>query len=57
MGTLSVPLFEEGKLRGDARIAQAALDQKKAQFSDLQGQIGADVRDCDIWTSNQRRSV
>ncbi len=56
MGTLSVPLFEEGKLRGDARIAQAALDQKKAQFSDLQGQVSADVRDSilDIQSAQQR---
>jgi outer membrane protein TolC len=59
MGTLSVPIFEEGKLRGDAQIAQSALDQKKAQFSDLQGQIGADVRDSilDIESARQRVEV
>jgi outer membrane protein TolC len=45
VGTASVPLFEEAKLRGDARDAQAQLDQKQAQLNDLQGQIGADVRD------------
>lgn len=58
-GTLSVPLFEEGKLRGDARIAQSSLDQKRAQFSDLQGQIGADVRDSilDIQSAQQRVEV
>lgn len=44
-GSLDVPLFEEPKLRGDAKQAQAQLDQKRAQLSDLQGQIGADVRD------------
>ena len=44
-GTLDVPLFEEAKLRGDAKQAQSQLDQKGAQASDLQGQIGADVRD------------
>ena len=44
-GSLDVPLFEEAKLRGDARLAQAQLDQKKAQLSDIKGQIGADVRD------------
>jgi outer membrane protein TolC len=55
-GTLTVPLFEEGKLRGDARIAQSALDQKKAEFSDLQGQISADVRDAilDIQSAAER---
>ena len=44
-GTLSVPVLEEGKLRGDARQAQAQLESKRAQLSDLQGQISADVRD------------
>jgi outer membrane protein TolC len=43
--TLDVPLFEEGKLRGDAKQAQAQLDQERARLSDLQGQISADVRD------------
>ena len=44
LGTASVPLFEEAKLRGDARNAQAQLEQKQAQLNDLQGQISADVR-------------
>jgi outer membrane protein TolC len=44
VGTASVPLFEEAKLRGDARDAQAQLEQKQAQLSDLRGQISADVR-------------
>jgi outer membrane protein TolC len=59
MGTLTVPLFEEGKLRGDSRIAQSALDQKRAQFSDLQGQISADVRDAilDIQSAQERVTV
>jgi outer membrane protein TolC len=41
----SVPLFEEAKLRGDARQAQSQLDSQKAQLSDLRGQIDADIRD------------
>jgi outer membrane protein TolC len=45
VGTASVPLFEEFKLRGDAQNAQAQLDQKQAQLNDLRGQISADVRD------------
>jgi outer membrane protein TolC len=44
-GTMDIPLFEEGKLRGDARQAQAQLETKRAQFSDIHGQISADVRD------------
>jgi len=43
--TLDVPLFEEAKLRGDARQAQARLDEAQARFNDLEGQISADVRD------------
>ncbi|MGA3225417.1 MAG: TolC family protein [Acidobacteriaceae bacterium] len=45
VGTASVPLFEEAKLRGDARDAQAQLETKQAQLNDLRGQISADVRD------------
>lgn len=44
-GVATVPVFDEAKLRGDARIAQSTLDQKQAQLSDLRGQISADVRD------------
>jgi outer membrane protein TolC len=58
-GTLAVPLFEEGQLRGDARIAQSALDQRLAQLSDLKGQIAADVRDAilDIQSAQKRVEV
>jgi outer membrane protein TolC len=44
VGTASVPLFEEASLRGDARAAQAQLEQKQAQLNDLRGQVSADVR-------------
>lgn len=44
-GTLDVPVFEEAKLRGDAKQAQSQLDQQRARLSDLEGQISADVRD------------
>jgi outer membrane protein TolC len=44
-GSIDFPIFEEAKLRGDAKQAQSQLDQKRAQLSDLKGQISADVRD------------
>jgi outer membrane protein TolC len=44
-GKVSGRIFEEGKLRGDARIATAQLDQARAQLNDLEGQIRADVKD------------
>lgn len=45
VGSLDVPLLEEGKLRGDAKQAQAQLDEDQARLSDMRGQIAADVRD------------
>ncbi len=45
VGSLDVPLFEEAKLRGDAKQAQSQLEQLRARLSDMRGQIGADVRD------------
>ena len=44
-GSIDFPIFEEAKLRGDAKQAQSQLDQERAHLSDLEGQIGADVRD------------
>jgi len=44
-GTLSVPLFDEFALRGQALSAQAQLDTRQAELSDKNAQIDADVRD------------
>lgn len=59
VGELNVPLFEEAKLRGDAREAQAQLDQKAAQLSDLRGQVSADIHDSllDIHAAEQQVEV
>jgi outer membrane protein TolC len=43
-GTLSVPLFREAKLRGDADAAQAQLAAVDAQLADLRGAIDQQVR-------------
>jgi outer membrane protein TolC len=45
VGSLDAPIFEEGKLRGDAKQAQSQLEQARARLSDMRGQISADVRD------------
>ena len=45
VGSVDAPLFEEAKLRGDAKQAQSQLDQERARLSDMRGQISADVRD------------
>ena len=44
VGTLSVPLFREGKLRGDTETAQAQLSAVDAQLADLRGHIDQQVR-------------
>jgi len=43
--SLSVPVFKEFALRGQAEQAQAELDTSKAQLSDKNAQVEADVRD------------
>lgn len=44
-GTLSVPVFKEFALRGEAEVAQSQLDTQNAQLSDLNAQVEADIRD------------
>jgi outer membrane protein TolC len=43
-GTLSVPLFREAGLRGDADASQAQLDAVNAQLADLRSHIDQQVR-------------
>ena len=58
-GTMSVPLFKEFALRGEAQQAQAQLDTVQAQLSDKNAQVDADVRDAllDIASSQQQVEV
>ena len=58
-GTLSVPLFKEFALRGEAQQAQAQLDTAQAQLSDKNAQVDADVRDAllDIASAEQQVEV
>lgn len=54
-GTLTIPIFKEAQFRGEAEVAQSALDNQKFKQSDLDAQIEADVRDAllDIASSQQ----
>jgi outer membrane protein TolC len=58
-GTLSVPVFKEFQLRGEAQQAQAQLDTAQAQLSDRNAQVDADVRDAllDIQSAQQQVEV
>jgi outer membrane protein TolC len=58
-GTLSVPVFKEFELRGEAEAAQSQLDTQRAQLSDKTAQVNADVRDAllDIASTAQQVQV
>ena len=43
-GTLTIPLFEGGRIRGDILQATATLQQRKAEYEDARGQVDQDVR-------------
>jgi outer membrane protein TolC len=43
-GTLSIPIFQGGKVHSDVLKADAGLRQAQAQLSDVRGQIDQDVR-------------
>jgi outer membrane protein TolC len=44
-GTLSIPIFQGGRVHSDVLKAEASLRQAQAQLADLRGQIDQDVRD------------
>jgi len=56
-GTLSVPLFKEFGLRGEAQVAQAQLETAQAQLSDKNAQVDADVRDALLDIASAQKQV
>lgn len=56
-GAVSVPVFKEFALRGDAEQAQAQLDTQRAQLSDMNAQVEADVRDALLDIESAQRQV
>ena len=55
--SLSVPVFEEFALRGQAQQAQAQLDTAQAQLSDRKAQVEADVRDALLDIASAQKQV
>ena len=43
-GTLSIPIFQGGKVHGDELVADAQLEESRQKLENLRGQIDADVR-------------
>jgi len=56
-GSVSIPVFNEFALRGQAQQAQAQLDIADAQLSDKQAQIEADVRDALLDIASAQKQV
>ncbi len=56
-GTLSVPLFKEYALRGEAQQAQAQMDTAQAKLSDKNAQVDADVRDALLDITSAQKMV
>lgn len=44
VGTLSFPIWQGGRIKGEIRQAEAALAQRRAELEDLRGQIESEVR-------------
>jgi outer membrane protein TolC len=58
-GTLNIPIFQGGKVRGDVLKAEATLRQAQAQMADVRGQIDQDVRNAllDLKSSGEQVEV
>jgi len=44
VGTLSIPIWQGGRIKGDIEQAEAALAQRQAELEDIRGRIESDVR-------------
>lgn len=55
VGTLSIPIFDEAKFRGDRDVAEAQLNELNQQMNDLKQQVDQQLRDSmlDIATASQ----
>jgi outer membrane protein TolC len=58
-GTLNIPIFQGGKVHGDALKAEADLRQAQAQMADVRGQVDQDVRNAllDLKSSSDQVEV
>lgn len=43
-GTVRFPIWQGGRVRGDVEQADAALQQRRAEYEDLRGRVDADIR-------------
>ena len=57
IGQANMPVFEEAKIRGDERIADAQKRQQSAALSNMRGQVMADVRNSLLDIESAEKSV
>jgi outer membrane protein TolC len=43
-GTIRVPIWQGGRVKGETEVADAALDQRRAELTDVKGRIESEVR-------------
>jgi outer membrane protein TolC len=56
-GTLTVPIFEGGRIHGDIQEASAAVKQRKAEYENLRAQVDEDIRQAFIDMSSAEDQV
>jgi outer membrane protein TolC len=56
-GTMTIPLYEGGRIHGEIEQANAALRQRRAELEDLRGQVDQDVRQAFIDLNNAADQV
>jgi outer membrane protein TolC len=44
VGTIRVPIYEGGRIKGETEVAEAALAQRRAELEDIKGRIESEVR-------------
>lgn len=56
-GTLTVPLYEGGRIRGEIQQAEAAVRQRQSEMENVRGQVDQDVRQAFINLNSARDQV
>lgn len=58
-GSLRFPIWQGGRIRADIQQADAALEQRRAEYQDLRGRVDADVREAflDLTTAANQVTV
>ncbi len=58
-GTINVPVWQGGRIASDVQQAQAAVDQRRAEYEDQRGSVELDIRNAyiDVTVANQQVTV